>query len=66
MRGRPGQELHLRISNTLLLGRVDPSSGGLGLIGLTERVNMVSGTLTNLVADERFILDATLPWEMPS
>ena len=66
MRGRPGQELHLRISNTLLLGRVDPSSGGLGLIGLAERVNMVSGTLTNLVADERFILDATLPWEMPS
>ena len=66
MRGRPGHDLHLRISNAITLGRADPLSGGLGLIGLTERVNMVSGTLTNRVANGRFILDATLPWEVPT
>ena len=65
MRGSPGESLQLRITNSLVPGRNPAVSRGLGLIGLSERVEMVSGTLTDRIENGRFVLDATLPWVVP-
>ncbi|MBC7591081.1 MAG: hypothetical protein H7226_08580 [Salinibacterium sp.] len=65
LRGSPGESLRLRITNSIVPGRDSTVSRGLGLIGLSERVEMVSGTLTDRIENGQFVLDATLPWMVP-
>ncbi|WP_329235463.1 histidine kinase [Actinoallomurus sp. NBC_01490] len=63
--GRPGEGLRIRVSNPA--SGASPGPGGrLGLVGLAERTRMAGGTLSHVLRDGRFVLDARLPWEIPS
>jgi signal transduction histidine kinase len=63
--GRPGEGLRIRVSNPA--SGASPGPGGrLGLVGLAERTRMAGGTLSHALRDGRFVLDACLPWEIPS
>ncbi|MCU1405340.1 MAG: two-component sensor histidine kinase [Glaciihabitans sp.] len=64
--GRPGEQLRLSISNTETRRPPTGHIGGLGLIGLAERVTMVGGTLSTTSSGGQFVLDASLPWEATS
>ncbi|AGZ44890.1 sensor histidine kinase [Actinoplanes friuliensis] len=62
--GGPGADLRVTISNPA------PASAdtgeGVGLVGLSERMAMIGGSLSRRHDGGRFVLDATLPWEVRS
>lgn len=60
LKGMPGDGLTVDIRNPL--GSGTGESGGLGLIGLTERVQLAGGTLDHELAADGFRLRARLPW----
>ncbi|MFK4084806.1 sensor histidine kinase [Kribbella sp. NPDC020789] len=62
--GRPGSRLVLEIRNPLRVGaavRTTPGSG-LGLLGLTERAELMGGHLEHLSSGGNFMIRAWLPW----
>ncbi|GAB3648082.1 histidine kinase [Glycomyces tarimensis] len=63
LRGEPGTQLLVELRNPL---PSEPSEtepgGGLGLVGLTERVRLAGGELDHGAAEGRFRLHARLPW----
>lgn len=62
--GRPGGQLRLEVRNPLRLGSavgVTPGSG-LGLLGLTERAELIGGRLEHVRSDGEFVVRAWLPW----
>ncbi|GAA3234487.1 sensor histidine kinase [Nonomuraea helvata] len=61
--GRPGEGLRIRVSNPARSGAKAGPGGRLGLVGLAERTRMAGGTITHSVQNDRFVLDARLPWE---
>ncbi|WP_241683138.1 sensor histidine kinase [Actinomadura sp. J1-007] len=65
LEGRPGDRLAIEIRNRLPAGPdaapAIPGSGT-GLVGLTERVRLVGGTLDHQAAGGEFRLRAWLPW----
>jgi signal transduction histidine kinase len=63
LQGRPGGELHVRISNPLPRAGFTPRADGSGLVGLAERVELSGGTLSHGPTDSgEFVLDAVLRW----
>jgi signal transduction histidine kinase len=62
--GRPGGQLMLEVRNPLRLGAVVSATpgAGLGLLGLTERAELIGGRLEHLSADGDFVVRAWLPW----
>ncbi|GGM22615.1 sensor histidine kinase [Promicromonospora citrea] len=64
LRGTPGEGLEIAVTNDLAetASRTPPPGGGLGLVGLTERVRLVGGRLDHGAAAGRFGLRAWLPW----
>lgn len=62
--GRPGGQLTLEVRNPLRLGaEVSATPGsGLGLLGLTERAELVGGRLEHTSAEGDFVVRAWLPW----
>jgi signal transduction histidine kinase len=64
LEGRAGEELVLEVRNPLRVGAV-PSvtpGSGLGLVGLTERAELIGGRLEHSVHDGDFVIRASLPW----
>jgi signal transduction histidine kinase len=62
--GRPGSRLELEIRNPLRVGApagTTPGSG-LGLLGLTERAELMGGHLEHRSTDGNFLIRAWLPW----
>ncbi|RZT16746.1 signal transduction histidine kinase [Kribbella sp. VKM Ac-2569] len=62
--GHPGGQLVLEVRNPLRLGSavsLTPGSG-LGLLGLTERAELIGGRLEHLRLDGHFVVRAWLPW----
>ena len=60
---RAGADIEVRVSNPLVHEPVpEPTGAGMGLIGLTERVALLGGTLTHGRQGETFTLSARLPW----
>ncbi|MEU4392577.1 histidine kinase [Kribbella sp. NPDC023855] len=62
--GRPGSRLELEIRNPLRVGApagTTPGSG-LGLLGLTERAELMGGRLEHRSTDGNFLIRAWLPW----
>ncbi len=62
--GRPGSRLVLEIRNPLRVGAAigtTPGSG-LGLLGLTERAELMGGHLEHLRTGGDFMIRAWLPW----
>ncbi len=66
LRGGPGAELTVELSNPLPSQGDAPvvPGGGLGLVGLTERVRLAGGRLDHERGEGRFLLRARLPWPM--
>ncbi|GAA4609006.1 signal transduction histidine kinase [Actinoplanes octamycinicus] len=64
LRGGPGTGLQVEIRNALTPDNPAPPgwSGGAGLVGLTERVQLAGGRLDHRSGDGEFHLHATLPW----
>lgn len=65
LKGSPGGATTATVCNLLNIGdaRVRAPASGLGLVGLTERVELVGGRLKYTITDAReFILDVSLPW----
>jgi signal transduction histidine kinase len=61
--GEPGGELTIELRNPLSSGLPELPGAGVGLIGLTERVNLAGGRLDHEVdAAGEFRLSARLPW----
>jgi signal transduction histidine kinase len=62
--GGPGAGLEIELSNPLPEAGAAPAvpGGGVGLVGLTERVLMAGGRLDHEGVDGRFRLCARLPW----
>lgn len=63
--GRPGGRLSIDIRNRLPDDRSQPAAvgGGMGLVGLTERVQLAGGVLDHQLRDGEFELHAWLPWQ---
>jgi signal transduction histidine kinase len=64
LEGRAGEHLVVEVRNPLRVGAVasvTPGSG-LGLVGLTERAELIGGHLAHSVHDGEFVLRALLPW----
>jgi signal transduction histidine kinase len=61
LRGGPGAGLAIEVRNTMT-PRPAESSGGAGLVGLTERVHLIGGRLDHEAAGGEFRLQASLPW----
>jgi signal transduction histidine kinase len=64
LEGRAGEELVLEVRNPLRVGAVTsvtPGSG-LGLVGLTERAELIGGHLEHSVNGGEFVIRASLPW----
>lgn len=61
--GAPGEGLHITARNSD--PRLPPprDGGGLGLVGLEERIRMAGGSLRHGADNGVFVLDARLPWE---
>ncbi len=64
---RPGESVEVLVTNPLGDRRATPSperhlGAGVGLVGLTERVALVGGTLTYGEEGGTFVLSARLPW----
>ena len=64
LRGRPGQELLVEVRNPVRVGAVTGATpgSGLGLVGLTERAQLVGGLLEHGTRDGDFVVSARLPW----
>jgi len=64
LKGRSGQELVLEVRNPLRVGAVVSSTpgSGLGLVGLTERAELIGGHLQHTVDEDGFVIRAWLPW----
>jgi signal transduction histidine kinase len=62
--GRPGGQLTLEVRNPLRLGSPAgaPPGSGLGLLGLTERAELMGGRLEHTRSDGDFVVRAWLPW----
>lgn len=62
--GAPGADLSVAVTNALAppRDRPDRSGGRLGLVGLTERVELLGGSVRHGPIDGRFELAARLPW----
>jgi signal transduction histidine kinase len=62
--GRAGGQLRLEVRNPLRLGSaVSATPGsGLGLLGLTERAELIGGRLEHVRLDGDFVVRAWLPW----
>jgi len=62
--GRPGGQLVLEVRNPLRLGSpVSTTPGsGLGLLGLTERAELIGGRLEHESSGGDFVVRAWLPW----
>lgn len=62
--GRPGGQLALEVRNPLRVGaRTSSTPGaGLGLLGLTERAELMGGRLEHARSDGDFVVRAWLPW----
>ncbi|WBQ08384.1 sensor histidine kinase [Kribbella sp. CA-293567] len=61
--GRPGTQLLLEVRNPLRLGAASTTPGsGLGLLGLTERAELMGGRLEHVSSDGNFVVRAWLPW----
>jgi signal transduction histidine kinase len=61
--GSPESGVTARIANPLPPGSRPAAAPGYGLIGLTERAKLASGTLRWDVRDRRFVLEVWLPWQ---
>ncbi len=61
--GDPGSGLTVRVSNPLGFG-TDPAApgSGLGLVGLSERMERVGGVLQHGVQGREFVLRGWIPW----
>ena len=62
--GGPGGQLMLEVRNPMRVG-VGASStpgAGLGLLGLTERAELIGGRLEHAMTDGDFVVRAWLPW----
>jgi signal transduction histidine kinase len=60
---RPDEGVEVLVTNPVADRPQAPSAGaGIGLIGLSERVALVGGTLTHRQENEMFTLCAWLPW----
>ena len=64
--GAPGSSLRVRVCNSLEVTGPASEGGGMGLIGLSERMLIVDGDLRYRVDDGRFVLQASLPWPVQS
>ncbi len=63
--GRPGESLRIELSNPSGTGVPLTPGSGVGLVGLTERVQLAGGALDHgRAADGRFRLQASLPWPL--
>ena len=64
LHGTPGARLLIDIRNPLPAGNPPPVApgGGLGLVGLTERVRLAGGQLDHEIIEGEFRLHASLPW----
>lgn len=60
--GEPGKALVVEIGNQLRTGSASTPGTGFGLVGLTERVQLLGGRLEYGTTDSRFTLRASLPW----
>ncbi|XVV14766.1 sensor histidine kinase [Actinoplanes sp. CA-131856] len=63
LRGGPGAGLEVEVLNALPPDGAPPGwSGGAGLVGLTERVQLAGGRLDHRAGGGEFRLHASLPW----
>lgn len=65
--GRPQEGVRVEVRNPLRIGtrETSPPASGLGLIGLTERVELLGGRLGAFIApDGEFTLTAWIPWPL--
>ena len=64
LRGRPGDELVVEVRNPVRVGTLATATpgSGLGLVGLTERAQLVGGLLEHGIRDGDFVVCARLPW----
>ena len=62
--GRPGGQLMLEVRNPIRLGAAasETPGSGLGLLGLTERAELIGGRLEHVMSDGDFVVRAWLPW----
>jgi len=62
--GGPGGELRLEVRNPVRVGAQHSSTpgAGLGLVGLTERAELIGGHLEHATSDGEFVVRAWLPW----
>jgi signal transduction histidine kinase len=62
--GSPGEELLIEVRNPMRVGAgVSATPGsGLGLIGLTERAELIGGVLEHGISGDEFVVRARLPW----
>ena len=62
--GHAGGQLVLEVRNPLRVGAgISATPGaGLGLIGLTERAELIGGRLEHETSDGDFVVRAWLPW----
>ncbi len=62
--GSSGDDVHIRVANTLARGAVPPGqglSGGVGLRGLTERARLLGGGVSAGPEGDTWVLEASLP-----
>jgi len=64
LRGAPGEDLLIDVRNPMPAAGQAPLTpdGGLGLVGLTERVRLTGGRLDHQITGGLFRLRARLPW----
>jgi signal transduction histidine kinase len=62
--GRPGGQLLLEVRNPIRVGAALSSTpgSGLGLLGLTERAELIGGRLEHVLSEGNFVVRAWLPW----
>jgi len=62
--GGPGSELLLEVRNPIRVGAVASTTpgSGLGLVGLTERAELIGGRLEHTTSGTEFVVRAWLPW----
>ena len=62
VKGQPGGTLQIELTNPRGNGVPLTPGSGIGLVGLTERVQLAGGTLDHGEAGDGFRLHASLPW----
>jgi signal transduction histidine kinase len=62
--GCQGGELRLEVRNPIRVGAAASATpgSGLGLVGLTERAELIGGRLEHAASDGEFVVRAWLPW----